>query len=145
MYIQEKAQKLLNKFEFANVWRIRNKHWHDNDIQELIHYVCKENLPDNYSYQFIVETLDAIVNSYNIPDEELTEHLQESGAIKADAYFSNLTAWLNSSPRRFYYLTKAIKEYGNTFDGFQMLHQAQQNERNEVATLVLEYLRMEKK
>lgn len=21
MYIQEKAQKLLNKFEFANVWR----------------------------------------------------------------------------------------------------------------------------
>lgn len=95
----------------------------------------KTNLSMDSTYRFTMEALGMISDSTGEDEEGLRESLDE---IESDAYASSLTSWLNESNYHVYYLEEA-QEYGK-LSGFELLSIAQQKAKQEVATIVLDYL-----
>ena len=68
------------------------------------------------------------------------DDLREAGyEIEADSYTGQLTGWLAQNNNHVYYLGEAISEYGAS-DGFQALAVAQQQAKQEVFNIVLDYI-----
>ena len=142
--IAEKAQYIRSFFERKEVPTDRNKAgfiWinkdHNNaEITELCHTAHSWNLPDDFIYSRIVEALDCLVEREPENEDNARERLEE---LEADIYTSDLTAWLNSSNNRVYYLTEALKEFGYK-DGFNALMAAQKLEIDEISNAVLDYI-----
>lgn len=140
--IATKAQFYRSFFERKVVPTDRNKDgfiWinkdHENsEVTELCHTAHGETLPDDFIYSVIVDALDIFGECET--EEQAQERIYE---IEPDVYTSDLTAWLNSSNNRVYYLTQALEEL-EIKDGFQALAAAQQLEKQEIATAVLNYI-----
>lgn len=90
--------------------------------------------PDDYRYQFLVDSLDAIGES---PDEDETEEY-----LPEEVYTSALTEWLNSAAWRVAYMSDVLEEFGGVAepDGFQQLMVAYRFEQREVLQAVLSWL-----
>jgi hypothetical protein len=144
--IAEKAQYYRSFFERKEVPTDRNKAgfiWinkdHENqDVKDLC-FAAHEGgaiFPDDFRYSKIVETLDYLVEREPETEDDAQECLYE---LEADIYTSDLTAWLNSSNTRVYYLTEALEQFGCK-DGFQALTMAQKLEIDEISNAVLNYI-----
>lgn len=96
-------------------------------IKEMVYKAHGGETPNDYTYQFIVDSLDAI---------RLHEEQEESSeAIQADIFTSYLTRWLDSANSRVGYVTQALEEFTYK-DGFELLSNAQLIERLEVFDIV---------
>jgi hypothetical protein len=147
MNINTKAEEFSKMIEFvdeerakerntrANIYLVKKEHETNEELKELIRSAHGESLPDDYIYEFISDALDLIAECET--EEEVEERICE---IEADVYTSNLTAWLNSTNSRVYYLTEALTEF-EAKDGFNALMIAQSLEKQEVARSVLNSLR----
>lgn len=133
----EKATEMLDMFERRKrgeeefvVLKRDAPEW----MQDII-YKSQGDLPsDDYTYEFVKDAISLIADNEG---EDIDELVSE---IEPDSYTSSLTAWLDSSIYKIYYLTEALQEYGIFEDGFQLLATAQQMERQEVARSVIENL-----
>lgn len=110
---------------------------HD-ELLNLTFQVSKETqLSMDSVYEFTMNTLEALADSTATDENDLRDSGIES--IEADVYTGDLTAWLNQSNYHVYYLTEALEEY-DLKDGFAALAMAQQRAKQEVFTIVLDYL-----
>jgi hypothetical protein len=144
--IAEKAQYYRSFFERKEVPTDRNKAgfiWinkdHDNEeVKDLCFTAHNKGgmLPDDFIYSRIVEALDCLSEREPETENDAQERLYE---LEADIYTSDLTAWLNSSNTRVYYLTQALEEF-ECKDGFQALAIAQKLEIDEISNAVLDYI-----
>lgn len=138
--LSEKAKTMLESFEQkerndrSKFYAIKDNSPLKEEYQDICHKAHGDIMPDDYKYAFIVKALEQIANMTD--DCEPVDCLYE---IEADCYTSDLTAWLNSSNSRVYYLTEALEEY-EPKDGFQALAIAQQKEKLEVALSILNSL-----
>ena len=132
MTIQEKAEVFESQFVLKN--RDNGNAFYclidnaDEDLRDLIHSAHDDLMPDDYKYQFIYDAISGISKD---------RHYSE--VISADVYTSALTAWLNSSNGRVYYLTEALESFQPS-DGFNALTIAQEIEKEEVYRSVLSSL-----
>ena len=130
MNITEKAKYCRSFFELKEVTRNGEKksiYINKDHENETITDLCRsahengEILPDDFRYSKIVDTLDMIINREPETEEEAHDYILE---MEADIYTSDLTAWLNSSNNRVYYLTEALEQF-ECKDGFNALAMAQ--------------------
>jgi len=139
--LQEKASTMLNQFEQKTRDADNRKFYclkddaKNHDLyQDICHDAHNDMTPDDYKYDFIIEALELFA------ELECEEDAQDSiYEIEANCYTSELTAWLNSHNSRVYYLTEALEEF-ECKDGFQALAIAQQKEKIEVASSILNSL-----
>jgi hypothetical protein len=142
--IAEKAQYYRSFFERKEVPTDRNKAgfiWintaHDNEeVKDLCFTAHSGMLPDDFIYSRIVEALYCLIERKPEDEDKARECLYE---LEADIYTSDLTAWLNSSNNRVYYLTEALEEF-RFKDGFNALMAAQKLEIDEISNSVLNYI-----
>jgi hypothetical protein len=144
--IAEKAQYYRSFFERKEVPESRNSAgfiWinkdHENQEVKDLCFTAHNNggmLPDDFIYSRIVEALDCLVEREPEDEDKARERLYE---LEADIYTSDLTAWLNSSNTRLYYLTEVLEQFGCK-DGFQALAIAQKLEIDEISNSVLNYI-----
>jgi hypothetical protein len=101
-------------------------------MQTLARKSHADQLPNDFRYDFIESALTALANHNDLDDAR--------DSIEADIYTSELTAWLHSRNDRLEYVNEAVSELGHskTIDGDLMLGQLW--ERQEVFSLVVEYL-----
>ena len=129
--IIKKAKELYGKMELKK--RLDGSKFYcfkgnDEKTQEFARNIHGESMPDDFIYQQIYNALGFISELEKDDDDEFYDRLFD---IEADCYTSDLTAWLNSSVSRVYYLTEAISEFGST-DGFELLANAQLIEIREI-------------
>ncbi len=94
-------------------------------------------LPDDYRYEWTVESLDLINDADE--DADLDDLAYE---IEADTYTHELTRWLGSRPYRYTYVDQRTEMSGHSEQSvIQDLMAGQEEEKREVYTLVLEHLR----
>jgi hypothetical protein len=112
-------------------------YWHTVDsAPEWVKDMCQDAhdgmLPDDYRYEFIVESLDAIIDA-----EGDTDNVE----LEADCYTADLTAWLASRVSRTEYVDQAAEEFGSASKGIvAQLMQGQYLEKREVASSVISSL-----
>lgn len=110
-----------------------------NNYEDLLKITFKvsedTNLSTDSVYEFTMEALGVIADASGDTIDEIREAGYE---IEADAYTSSLIEWLNQSNYHVYYLDEAIKN-GAT-DGFNALYQAQQEAKQEVFNIVLDWM-----
>lgn len=106
-------------------------------FMDLIHKAHDDFLPDDYKYEFILNTLYSIANSNKKAD------LDELGyEIEADIYTSDLIQWLASNLYRIEYVNEAMADFGTDVkDIIQYIQMGQQKEKQEVYTTILDGLR----
>lgn len=73
-------------------------------VKEMAHAANGEMLPDDYRYQYVVDTLTALENGDN-PDEP---------DLQADDYKTERTRWLASNLLRLSYVDEAVAELGGS-------------------------------
>jgi hypothetical protein len=140
MNVIELAEKAYEKFE-QGTRQDGSKFWKTKDtdkpewLKNMIFEVHGDKLPDDTTYEYIVDALEAISDCDD--PEQIEERLFE---IEADVYTSDLTEWLNKRNDHVYYLTEVLEEYGDIRDGFQLLALAQTKQRQEIAFDVLSKL-----
>ena len=100
--------------------------------KEMARKAHGDMLPDDFRYEFIELALVAIANHNDLDDAR--------DSIEGDIYTSELTRWLHSKNDRLEYVNEATKEFGHSeiIDGDLMMGQLL--ERQEVFSLVVEYL-----
>jgi len=139
MTVQELAKEALRYFirkrredgsEYVAVTKDRPE-W----VHQMVYAAHNDGeiLPDDWRYEFVLESLYAIEDSD--PDE--LDELE----LEADASNSALLEWLNSSMRRVSYVDEAIEELGWTGHVMDAIEHGQYIEKNEVLRIVLEFLR----
>lgn len=79
------------------------KNYRPTWVREMAFAAHGDMTPDDYKYQYIVDTLDALSEGVN-PDEPNFE---------PDPYNTNRTKWLASNLNRAYYVNDAVIEYGS--------------------------------
>lgn len=129
--IIKKASELYNKMEIkerTNGTKFYYFKESNEKIQEFVRNIHGESMPDDFIYEQIHNALGFISELEKADDDEFYDRLLD---VEADCYTSDLTAWLNSSVSRVYYLTEAISEFGST-DGFDLLANAQLIEIREI-------------
>jgi len=133
--IQELANDYLNQFEIAIRIESKNKFWRrkgkdniEDDLYTLIYDAHNEMGPDDYTYNFIVESLDMISDS---SDDEL-----EDLYLEADIYNYELFNWLASHSHRISYCDDAQEEYRQENGIIGIISAGQQFEKNEVLASV---------
>lgn len=135
--IQELADRFSQEFITATrrngTTYIKRKTRELDDLQDLIYKAHDGLLPDDYRYQFTLESLEAIAN-HDTSDDALT-------SLEPDIYTFDLTAWLHSNNLRLHYVSMAQQEWGPMDDGSQILEMAQLMEKQEVFGLVLKCLK----
>lgn len=99
-------------------------------------------LPDDVRYSMVQDVACAIAEyDAEASDDDVLEWLHDEGLEGLVPYATaDLTAWLATSPRRVYYLSDAIDEYGDGLDGFQALSMAYLLELRDVAASLTTYL-----
>lgn len=99
-------------------------------IADLVHKAHGNYLPDDYRYRFTYEALDALSTCEDPGDV----------SMEPDVYTNQLTGWLHSNANRIYYLNAALQEFGPFNEGFDLLSAAQLLEKDEVLSIVRQYL-----
>lgn len=90
-------------------------------------------LPDDYKYEYVVETLDALSEG-RVPEEGMTE-------IEPDVYTRDLQNWLTSHRERSAYVDEAVREMGYPDQGLdQAFMFGQIAEKEEVWRIVVSAL-----
>lgn len=89
-----------------------------------------EILPDDWRYEFVLESLYAIADS---DPDELDELELEADSAPME--------WFSSSMRRVAYVDEAIEELGRPGHVMDAIEHGQYIEKNEVLRIVLEFLR----
>jgi len=109
--------------------------WMTDDVIRPVH---DDKLPDDTTYRFIREAVDAI-SEY---DDDATENdIQDRlNEIEPDVYTSDLTSRLNERADHVYYLTEALEGF-DIQDGFDALSMAQRIQIDEVSSAVFEALK----
>lgn len=100
------------------------------ELRDLVRAAHGSHLPNDWSFRFIVNALDAISN---VSGDDAYDAIS---SIEPSIYTSDLTAWLASSNARVEYLTDVLQD-GNysptsSITGFDLLQEAQLRERREV-------------
>lgn len=137
MFVGPRANKALGNRE---VWTCNVDHDDDGpdywvrEMVEAAHDDCRI-LPDDFRYQFIVESLDAIMDCENEDDAE-------QSATEPDIYTHDLNRWLCESYDGHGYCDEAVTEgmVPETAPMFERLAAGQYLERREVFGAVLGYL-----
>lgn len=131
MIIQDKASLARRFFKLKN-----NRYIQSDDIFDwvvtMIRDVHNTMLPDNYKYQFIVDSLELIAESKDIEDIRL----------ESDVHTSELLKWLSSHLMRLSYCDDAKETYG--LEGHALVNvisAGQEYEKNEVLQIVLDHLK----
>lgn len=105
-------------------------------MQDLVQDAHAGSLPDDHSYEFIFEALNAIVDA----DDE--DSARES--IEGDTYNRDLLTWLSSSLNRAAYVDQAVNDQyidvSSGFNVFDTMRTGQWIEKLEVFDSVLESL-----
>ena len=142
MGIQELAAHALEYFEqktrgegeeATRFWTMTNQHpiW----VKEMIHKAHEDMMPDDYKYEYVVDTLDAL-NEDRDPEEGAYE-------IEADVYNYDLITWLRSNLQRVGFVDEAVEQMGHSRDMGVMgdLMMGQVEEKRQVWQSVVESLR----
>ena len=130
--IQEIAQQVLDQLERRTklgedtyiTLKVGAPEW----MTEFVHEAHGDFLPDDYRYEFIEESLQAIVDHGGIEDA------RES--IEPEIYTGKLTHWLSSNLARHEY-TDRVLEYGPPSSTANLLMAAQLEEKHETFDLVV--------
>lgn len=73
-------------------------------LYDLVHTAHENMLPDDYKWQYVSDTLDALSEGQD-PEDGWTE-------IEADVYNADLLKWLQSGGERTGFVDEAIREFG---------------------------------
>jgi len=136
--VQELADKIARYFHLGKR-DSGEEYWYAKDAQEwvndlIVHPAHGEMMPDDWKYEFIYQSLDAISNS---SEEEL-----DSPQIEPDVYNHRLTSWLSSNLERMGYVDEATGEFGHSDQGIVGdIGLGQMREKEEVYYSVLSSLR----
>ena len=144
--IQELAKRYYDMFEIAErtngekFWRVKSefsdkKDYYENDpLAKLIHSIHAKMLPDDYIYEYIVNSFDLISESdcednlYDLP-------------IEADIYHSDLLKWVDSHPDRLGRCDEALSFGEGAYNSIiDIIQSAQQYEKQEVLNAVISWL-----
>ncbi len=74
-------------------------------VMEMVHTAHEDMMPNDYKYQYVVDTLDALSEGQD-PDEALYE-------IEADVYNYDLLQWVQSHGERVGFVDEATRELGH--------------------------------
>ena len=104
-------------------------------IYEMVYKAHEEMLPDDYKYEYIVETLDALSEGQD-PEEGLND-------LEADVYDSDLLEWLSSHGERQGFVNEAVEVYGHSKEMGIMgdIMMGQKSEKEQVWRIVVEALK----
>jgi len=103
------------------------------ELTRLIQDAHGDMFPDDYKYQYILDTLIAVSECET---EEQAEERQYE--IEADVYTSDLLKWVSSNLTRSCYVDEALEEYGSAMSTlFMALNYGQTRERCDVYSSVL--------
>ncbi len=77
-------------------------------IMELCHAAHDKMLPDDWKYQFIVDSLDVLseLEAGNDPEDDINERLPQ------EHEYAELVSWLGSSTERWGYVEEAVAHIG---------------------------------
>ena len=104
---------------------------HPEWMQEVVHGVHGDKLPDDTTYKFIDDALDIVCELENdATEDDIQEAIFER--TEPDIYTNDLTAWLHARNDHVYYLTEVLEKM-DIKDGFQALSAAQAKHKEEVA------------
>lgn len=131
--IQEKAE-FAHKFLMQKTRDSGDKFWCcSDDAPSWMTDLCREAhagmFPDDYKYEYIEDALEKL---YQYEDADEID-------IEADAYNSDLFAWVASHSDRTSYADDALKEFGAT-SIIEAISYGQEFERREVLILVRNFL-----
>ncbi len=111
-------------------WAMKSRHpvW----VKEMVHAAHGDMMPDDYKYEFVVDTLDAIEEETD-PDEP---------NLESDIYYSGLNRWFASHVERAGYVDEAVADFGHSGDGVHGdIGFGQIREKEEVWGTVVQHLR----
>ena len=74
-------------------------------VMEMVHSAHEDMMPNDYKYQYVVDTLDALSEGRD-PEDGLSE-------IEADVYNYNLLQWLQSHGERVGFVDEVVEEFGS--------------------------------
>jgi len=135
MTIQELAEKYADMFITAkrdNGETYLSLNEENEDLTQLIRDAHGDMMPDDYKYEYIHNSLEAIAEC------ELHDNIHEI-SMESDCYNSDLLKWLSSSLSRADYIDEVVNNFGyESFYNTLML--AQQREREDVLRSVIESL-----
>ena len=99
-------------------------------VQDMVRDAHGDLFPNNHSYQFIVEALNAFTN-YDDPEIAISE-------IESDPYYSQLIDWLGSDTTRMLYADDGMAE--NPSSIMDIISYGQIGEKRDVYYSVLKHL-----
>lgn len=148
----ELANKLNDCFEYKTFDRGTDKERtisvikDEEEIGQELHYLCielvyRDNIADNYTYNYIWAALDIIASQKEDSTEDnIHEALQNDLERHQDIYTYSLTTWLNSNINRVEYMSEALREFLPS-SGFDILYISQGIEINEMFVRTFDFLR----
>lgn len=116
-------------------------HW----VESLVYTVHQETiggLPDDYTYEYIVEALEAITEHahWNDDEYEVRESVMDSNPFEGSSYYADVTDWLESNWGRVEYANDALKNYGADLGVMGAAQVGQQLEKEAVFQAVVDFL-----
>lgn len=146
--IQRLAKQCLNHFELKTrdngdkFWCLKNK---DNGaLENLVRTAHGEMLPNDYRYEYIVDSLSALVDADIDEDTALDEidYYDILNEIEADHSNYELCKWLGSHAHRIADCDEAVEEAGhNPSSIIEYIQMGQIREKTEVYGSVYQSLR----
>ena len=94
-------------------------------VYDMVHTAHEDMMPNDYKYQYVVDTLDALSEGQD-PDDGLSD-------IEADVYNYDLLRWLQSQGERVGFVDEVVSELGHHPDmgmmGDIMMGQVQEKQQ----------------
>ena len=136
---QKKAKEFLDWFEVKERDNgdkfLTLKDGRPEELQEAVHLAHDGMLPDDYKYDYFVESLEKILDYDDMDDIE--------SEIEADCYNSDLLKWLSSNLSRAKYVEEYVQEFGieaKDFDLYRIISGGQYLERSRVFNAVRRFI-----
>lgn len=98
-------------------------------MRNVCHKAHGDTLPDDYTYLFIQDALEAIVEADNLDEADTY--------LAADTYTNKLLTWLSSMGSRCSYVDQAIENYGKANTIMEDIRNGQFEEMREVLNIVI--------
>ncbi len=132
--LQEKCMEFLEYLElreneYERYWAVSDSA--SDEFRKMIQEMNEHRMNDNWTMQFIHDSLSAIAESGG---------REKDIFIEPDIYANQLTSWLGSRDDRIHFLTRAIRDFGIS-DGFLALQKAQFIEKSGILEKVQAFLR----
>jgi len=120
-------------------WITKSDFSEESTLHQMI-YGVHVGFPNDWTFDFIVESLDLIVES---DCDEFSQLQDLNYEIEPDVYYESLFDWIANSDDSQQFIEESVNELGlpEPFNFFQLLQQAQQYEKQQVFSQVLDHLR----